>query len=102
MRARLLALLFVLAPISVICLSACGAAENNDATPPSATNHVDVYGIDVHVHVPADVDMNQPFPLTVVVSSRYPFSSLYAVPLDPGSKASGSTLSSLLQQPSPG
>src|SRR5215469_342241 len=96
MRTRKMLPIPVLLALVALFLASCGATGTT-GTPPTPLNGLDVYDINVNVHTEPQVNLQQSFTVSAVISSLYPFSELYGVPTNPSLTSRSGTLAQLLQ-----
>ena len=96
MRTRKMLPIPLILAILALFLASCGATT--PATlPPTPLNGLDIYDIDVNVHTVPQINLQQAFTVSAIVSSLYPFSELYGVPTNPSPSSRSSALAELLR-----
>jgi hypothetical protein len=96
MRTRKMLPIPAILALIALFLASCGASSPS-TTPPTPLNGLDVYDIDVNVHTEPQVNLQQSFTVSAVISSLYPFSELYGAPTNPTQTSRSATLDQLLR-----
>jgi hypothetical protein len=96
MRTRKMLPIPLILVVFALFLASCGATSPA-TVPPTPLNGLDIYDIDVNVHTVPQINLQQTFTVSAIVSSLYPLSELYGVPTNPSPSSRSSALAELLR-----